>query len=175
MQDISPRHKLCALTCDITTLEVDAIVNAANSSLLGGGGVDGAIHKAAGPKLLEECKSLNGCAVGRAKFTKAYKLPCKYIIHTVGPIYSGTAQDQTLLSSCYEESMNIVRKLGLCSVAFPAISCGAYGYPINEAVSIAVDSIYSCVQENMLIQQVIFSCFDDAVTSLYINKINSIT
>lgn len=175
MQEILPKYKLCALTCDITTLEVDAIVNAANTTLLGGGGVDEAIHRAAGPMLLEECKLLNGCPTGKAKYTKAYELPCKYIIHTVGPIYSGTKQDRILLSSCYEESMNIIKKLELQSVAFPAISCGVYGYPLNEAVSIATDTVYRCIQDNKSIQQIIFSCFDNGTTNLYLDKINSIT
>lgn len=133
---------------DITKMKADAIVNAANNSLLGGAGVDGAIHKAAGPKLIEECMTLNGCRSGDAKITKGYRLPAKYIIHTVGPVYAGREIDSKVLKSCYINSLNLAREKDLHSIIFPAISTGAYGYPAKDATKIAFDTVNSWLKDN---------------------------
>jgi O-acetyl-ADP-ribose deacetylase (regulator of RNase III) len=147
---------------DITRLDVDAIVNAANKTLLGGGGVDGAIHKAAGPGLLEECKSLGGCETGEAKITRGYNLNARYVIHTVGPVYSGHQKDATLLSNCYVNSLRLAVKYDIGSIAFPAISCGVYGYPIEEASRIALSTTCEFLKKNTSIQEVLFVLFSSS-------------
>lgn len=144
---------------DITRLEVDAVVNAANRSLLGGGGVDGAIHRAAGPQLLEECRGLNGCQTGEAKITGGYGLPARYVIHTVGPVYQGTEEDASLLAGCYRNSLELAVDNGVKSIAFPAISCGVYGYPIEEATEIALRTTCGFLKENSSPTRVIFALF----------------
>ena len=152
---------------DITTLAVDAIVNAANNSLLGGGGVDGAIHRAAGRELLAECRTLGGCETGTTKITKGYRLPARYVIHTVGPVYSGSASDAELLRSCYRNSLELARAHGLHTIAFPAISTGVYGYPKEAAAEIALMTIREWFDAHpdagMLVTIVSFSAQDDAV------------
>jgi O-acetyl-ADP-ribose deacetylase (regulator of RNase III) len=155
-------------TGDITKLDVDAIVNAANSSLLGGGGVDGAIHRAAGPELEFECRMLHGCKVGDAKLTKGYRLPARYIIHTVGPVWQGGSKGEAgLLASCYRRSLEIARAHDCRTVAFPAISTGIYRYPKNEAAIIAVGTASDFLQQSALPETVTFCCFDDQTAELY--------
>ena len=153
---------------DITKLHVDAIVNAANSSLLGGGGVDGAIHRAAGPELLKECKTLNGCPTGEAKITKGYLLYAKYVIHTVGPVWKGGNKNEAnLLLSCYQNSLEIAKRLKLKSVAFPNISTGIYGYPKKEAAKIAIDSTIKFLTSSPFPEKVIFAIFDEENLYIY--------
>jgi O-acetyl-ADP-ribose deacetylase (regulator of RNase III) len=148
------------MRADITKLEVDAIVNAANSTLLGGGGVDGAIHRAAGPELLDECMTLGGCPTGQAKITSGYNLPASYVIHTVGPVWhDGTEQEHRFLGSCYRKSLALAVENNCSSIAFPAISCGVYGFPISEAAEIAMRETLEFTKENDSINRVIFACF----------------
>jgi len=156
---------------DITKLNVDAIVNAANSSLLGGGGVDGAIHRAAGAELLAECKTLKGCATGEAKITKGYNLPAKNVIHTVGPVWhGGNNNEDELLANCYRSSLKIAVENNIKSIAFPAISTGIYGFPRERAALIAVREVKTFLKQNDLIEKVIFICFDQNTLRIY-NKI----
>ncbi len=152
---------------DITQLNVDAIVNAANKSLLGGGGVDGAIHRAAGPKLLEECKSIGGCQTGEARITSGYNLPARYVIHTVGPVYSGSPKDADLLAMCYENSLRLAEKYDVKTIAFPAISCGVYGYPIEDACKIAIDITCRLLKEIKSIEKVVFILFSKEYRKIY--------
>jgi len=159
---------------DITDLDVDAIVNAANESLLGGGGVDGAIHRAAGKDLLKECRTLGGCKTGNAKITKGYNLKSKYVIHTVGPIWHGGKKgEEQLLRSCYFSSLELAVKNKIRKIAFPAISTGVYGYPKKDAVKIAVGTVMEFLKndENTEIEKIIFVCFDDFNYQLYLNEI----
>ena len=156
---------------DITKLNVDAIVNAANSSLLGGGGVDGAIHRAAGPKLLEECKKLNGCKKGEEKITQGYNLQSKFVIHTVGPIWNGgNYNEDELLTNCYLNSLKLAVENKIKTIAFPAISTGVYGFPLERAAQIAIKTVKKFIQSDKSIQKIIFVCFDDRAYQTY--KIN---
>ena len=161
------KNEIVYLVGDITTLAVDAIVNAANRSLLGGGGVDGAIHRVAGRELLAECRTLGGCETGAAKITKGYRLPARYVIHTVGPVYSGSASDAQFLRSCYRSSLDLARAHGLHSIAFPAISTGVYGYPKEAAAEIALMTIREWFDAHpdagMSVTIVSFSAQDDAI------------
>jgi len=160
--------RITVVQADITTLAVDAIVNAANETLLGGGGVDGAIHRAAGPELLAECRALGGCPTGQARITRGYRLPARHVIHTVGPVWhGGNADEPRLLGSCYRQSLTLAVANSVTSIAFPAISCGIYGYPIPEAAQIALTEVDAFLRNDASIRQVTFACFGRPVLDAF--------
>jgi O-acetyl-ADP-ribose deacetylase len=166
---------LDARVVDITTLAVDAIVNAANTSLLGGGGVDGAIHRAAGRDLLRECETLGGCATGDAKITGGYQLPAKHVIHAVGPVWHGGGHGEAeLLASCYRRSLELAEEAHCRSIAFPAISCGVYRFPADEAVGIAIRAVLETLRRTQSIEHVLFACFDDAMFARYQKQLSEL-
>ena len=163
MAEIEIRH------CDITTHEVDAIDNAANEQLADGAGVCGAIHRAAGPELAAECRNLGGCKTGEAKITRGYNLPARHVIHAVGPVWRGGKENEPqLLANCYRNAILLAEQKGLKSIAFPAISCGIYGFPIDHAASIAVEATLQTLRQCVLVEQVIFACFDDTTEAALI-------
>jgi O-acetyl-ADP-ribose deacetylase (regulator of RNase III) len=171
MTELKPRIEI--VEGDITRLEVDAIVNAANSSLLGGGGVDGAIHRAAGPELKEECRKLGGCPTGEARITGGYRLPAKFVIHTVGPVWrGGESGEPTLLAGCYRASLQLAVDHGVRTLAFPAISCGVYGYPLDEAARVAVREVARFLTEHPAIEKVVLVGFDSRTTRAYRNALD---
>ncbi len=170
-----PKERLVIRQGDITTMAVDAIVNAANTSLLGGGGVDGAIHRAAGPELLAECRGIGGCPTGQARITKGYRLPAGHVIHTVGPVYRGRLEDGRLLAGCYTSSLTLASDHGIRTVAFPAISCGVYGYPIADACKIAVDTCVAFLYTHDLPERVTFMLFSAADRDVYARYLSAIS
>lgn len=171
----APASRLHVLQVDITTLAVDAIVNAANSSLLGGGGVDGAIHHAAGPELMAECRTLGGCLTGEAKLTRGYRLPAKYVIHAVGPVWRGGDHDEPmLLASCYRRSLEVAAAHKVETIAFPAISTGVYGYPRPLAADIAVRACTEFLRDHPLPREITFACFSAADADLYRQTLTSL-
>jgi len=162
------QEKITVVEGDITKQKVDAIVNAANTSLLGGGGVDGAIHRAAGPELLAECRTLHGCPTGEAKVTRGYRLPTRWVIHTVGPVWRGGQDfEDELLANCYRRSLELAVQQGVRSVAFPAISTGVYGFPLKRATRLAVREVRGFLRENSSLDQVLFVCFDSRTRGCY--------
>ena len=168
------KNKIEIHSGDITKLKVDAIINAANTTLLGGGGVDGAIHRAAGPELLAECRTHNGCKTGEAKITKGYNLPARYVIHTVGPVWSGgNYNEDELLASCYRNSLKLAVENGIKSIAFPAISTGVYRFPLKRAAKIAIDEVTKFLNDNDEIEKVIFVAFDDTTYFCYEEMLKS--
>lgn len=170
-----PHPRLLVVTGDITRLQVDAIVNAANNSLLGGGGVDGAIHRMAGPELLEECRRLGGCATGDAKITRGYRLPAKYVIHAVGPVWHGGGRGEPdLLASCYRRALELAAENGCRTMAFPAISTGVYGYPKDQAAGVAVRTVAEALARQDLPETVTFCCFDGETAKLHRAEIEAL-
>lgn len=168
--------KIEAILADITKLKVDAVVNAANPSLLGGGGVDGAIHRAAGPELLKACIQLNGCAAGDAKATPGFNLPARFIIHTVGPVWRGGGEHEAeTLASCYRRSLEVAEALGIKSIAFPAISTGAYGYPLEKAAQVAIENIKEYAQNTFSIDQVFLCCFSEKALEMHQKLIGTVS
>lgn len=169
------RDRLRAIEGDITAQAVDAIVNAASESLLGGGGVDGAIHRAAGAQLLAECRAIGGCPTGEARITKGYRLPARHVIHTVGPVWRGGEHGEPdLLANCYRTSLALARSHGLRSVAFPAISCGVYGYPPDRAVQVAVRTVVAALEDGTVPDDVVFVCFGRGMLQLYEQEMSGV-
>ena len=174
--DSNPLDRVQVVEGDITRQAVDAIVNAANSSLLGGGGVDGAIHRAAGPELLDECRTLGGCPPGEARLTRAYRLPARHVIHTVGPVWQGGgANEEEVLAHCYQSSLDLARHHGLRTIAFPAISTGAYGFPIDRAAGIALAEITDFLARDDSLEQVLLVCYPRPIYEAYKDAIREFT